>query len=67
MLSLGKVVTPYQTTFAIPMQLYYAMACVEGVLAIGILTKHRSFAAIVAVCLFGFGVLTALLYGGDCG
>lgn len=66
--AVGKLATPYQSSYALPRVVYYGAACAEAVLATMLVCGWRhGVATIVTVFLFAIGMILAVAVKGDCG
>lgn len=66
--SLAKLMSPYDPTFALPIEVYYGSAAAEMVMAITLL--NRRFFRVAAGCsivFFAAGLVMTWAIPGDCG
>lgn len=66
-LGVGKLMTPYVNTLAVPAVIYYSAMMIELVLGFTLISPFREGAARWALAFFALTVLGSIFYDGDCG
>lgn len=66
-LSIGKLVSPYVRTYAIPEWTYYGSAVLEMLLSALLMTPLYRRAAVGSIVFFGAASLLSIMHDGDCG
>lgn len=66
-MALAKLLSGHEKWFFVGPLLYYCLAAVELIIALGLWSCHRRLALRCALLFFGAAAISAMLWKGDCG